>query len=309
MLPIIPSYIHCSVFIYKTMEHANEGALSGGSGFLVAIPLETNKERMQVYAVTCRHVLKGMRTPVIRLNLAPGHTTPPMETNCHRWINHPDDDDISVYPMPLGFEEDAEYDVTWAVLQDFVDPGRAATIYPGDEVFMVGRFFSHEGRGQNAPAVRFGNISMMASQPMRSAFKDEQQTFLVEHRSLPGYSGSPVFVYLNPSQPRPPNWLTPWQHSGNVHAERIGPWLLGIDWVHINNHEPLLTKDKAGDMVPVSQKHWVKSHTGMAGVIPAWRLADMLSRPEFEMARKKQDERTTQDKFTNDLRKGSRKKD
>jgi hypothetical protein len=292
MLPIIPTFIHCSVFIYKTVEQANAGSFSGGSGFLVGVPLDGNKEKTQVYVVTCRHVLKGMQNPVIRLNLFPSHKKPPVETNRLRWIDHPDLDDLAVYPLPIDFQEEPEYDVTWVSWEYLVDSSRNAVIFPGDEVFMIGRFISHEGNGQNAPAVRFGNISMMASQPMKSQFKDDQETFLVEHRSLPGYSGSPVFVYLNPSQPRPPTWLTPWQQTGDVGMDKIGPWLLGIDWVHIHNYEPVLTqRDEKSIAVP---KLWVKAHTGMAGVIPAWRLADLLTSPELKMARKKEDDCVTQ---------------
>jgi hypothetical protein len=294
VIPIPLAYIHCSVFIYKTVEHANEGASSGGSGFLVGIPLETNKEKTQVYVVTCRHVLEGMRNPVIRLNLFPGQTKPPMETNRLRWIDHPDHDDLSVYPLPIDFQEDAEYDLTWVALNEFVDFNRSTVVFPGDEVFMVGRFISHEGKQQNAPAVRFGNISMMAGQPMKSKFKDEQQTFLVEHRSLPGYSGSPVFVFLDPSQPRPPMWMVALNRAGKINIETTGPWLLGIDWVHIHNYEPVLTE--RDEKALAEPRRWVKAHTGMAGVIPAWRLHDVLTSPEMQMARNKQDERITQEK-------------
>lgn len=294
VIPIPTPYLNCAVFIYETEAHANAGTFSGGSGFFVGVPLEVNKEKTQLYVVTARHVLKDWLNPVIRLNLLSGGFKA-LPTNRARWIDHPDKDDLSVLPLPIGVEDD-EYILSCAFLKDFVDFNRSTVIFPGDEVFMVGRFFSHEGKEQNAPVVRFGNISMMASQPMQSEFKDDQQTFLVEQWSLPGYSGSPVFVFLDPSQPRPPMWMVAGNRMGKINLETTGPWLLGIDWVHIQNHAPLMEKDDLGRMVTVSPKRWVMSHTGMAGVIPSWRLADMLTSMEFQMARNKQDERITQEK-------------
>jgi hypothetical protein len=80
---------------------------------------------------------------------------------------------------------------------------------PGDEVFMVGRFVSREGKEKNTPAVRFGSLAMVP----RESFGEEQvssgEHFLVNCRSIFGYSGSPVFVFIDPTLPRPPYWFTP----------------------------------------------------------------------------------------------------
>ena len=60
---------------------------------------------------------------------------------------------------------------------------------------MVGRFVSHEGKQQNSPAVRFGNIAMMQKEKIIDERGVAQESFLVEIRSLPGYSGSAVLIY------------------------------------------------------------------------------------------------------------------
>ncbi len=290
MIPVQQAYLDCIVYIYGTKVDAEAGALCGASGFLVAVPLETNSERNKFYIVTARHVLERMPNPVVRFNRREGVAIAE-ETNRTRWIDNPDNDDFSVLPLPIGIE-DSEYRINAVFLAEFVDRGRNNAILPGDEVFMVGRFFSHEGKQKNAPAVRFGNISMMAIETMEGKYRNDQETYLVEQRSLPGYSGSPVFVLLDPSQPRPPYWIVPGNRIGKLNMERTGPWLLGIDWVHIHSYEPLLKGDTIAGAGKVGGQ-WVKAHTGMAGVIPAWRLSQMLLSDDFKAARKRDDDSVT----------------
>lgn len=155
---------------------------------------------------------------------------------------------------------------------------------------MIGRFISHEGKIKNTPNVRFGNISMMPEEPMTNKYNHPQETFLVDQRSIPGYSGSAVFVFIDPTLPRPPFWGTP------LNAYRQGwhgPWLLGLDWAHIHNYEGLLT-DKETE-APAEPKRWVRANTGMAGVIPAWRILQLLDREDLVEQRTKDDEKIKTD--------------
>lgn len=290
MIPIPPAYLNCSVYIYNTKEHAKDGSFTGGSGFLVGVPLEKNVDASQTYVVTAKHVIENMANPVLRVNLEQGGCEP-LVTNRARWKDH-ETDDLSVFPIDL---DSKTYKIRCAFISEFVNAERNAWLYPGDEVFMIGRFFSHEGKEENSPSVRFGNISMLATETMENKWGKDQQTFLVEQRSLPGYSGSPVFVFLDPSQPRPPIWIVASNRIGRVDIKRTGPWLLGIDWVHVNDYEPVLDGRNATSK-RVKPEAWVKSHTGMAGVIPAWRLAELLMDEELVVHRKSEDTRITQEK-------------
>jgi hypothetical protein len=78
---------------------------------------------------------------------------------------------------------------------------------------------------------------------------------------------------------------------------QMGPWLLGIDYCHIYDKERVFNSE-TGD--PIPNMH-VRSNTGMMGVIPAWRLADILEGPDImaivdhlkaavEQGKKKQDQ-------------------
>jgi hypothetical protein len=137
----------------------------------------------------------------------------------------------------------------------------------------VGRLVNHEGRQKNIPTARFGNISMMPEEPILHPSGIMQESFVVEARSWSGYSGSPVFAWIPGSDQRSNNlFLSPgW-----------GPWLLGVDWGHIQDWEKVYESD---EKTTVAGKWKVKVNTGMAGVVPAWRLLALLNCEQLKMQR------------------------
>jgi hypothetical protein len=152
------------------------------------------------------------------------------------------------------------------------DLGPPNNIGPGDEVFVVGRFVNVEGKQRNTPALRFGAISMLPEEAIEHSGGEEAQDFLVEARSIAGFSGSPVFVYVPPLAWRP-------NVTEVTTSYRI--WLLGVDWGHIRDEQQVwhtMTK-KSPD--------FVKGNTGMMAVCPAWTLRDLLESQELIMGRRK----------------------
>jgi len=133
----------------------------------------------------------------------------------------------------------------------------------GDDCFIVGRFINHEGKQKNRPSLRFGNIAQMPGDPLVLDDGSAQEGFLVEARSISGYSGSPVFVEIRPFA----HGARPMNSSG-----RGGPWLLGIDFCHV----PVTEKIYSRKTMKESKTNFVKGNSGMMGVIPAWRLLEMM---------------------------------
>jgi hypothetical protein len=139
-------------------------------------------------------------------------------------------------------------------------------IGPGDDVFMLGRFVTHDGGLRNQPSVRFGNISMIPAD-LQHPYLGVQESFVVEMRSISGYSGSPAFVFTT--------FL-----SGGLEGAKRRPMtesylaLLGIDWGHIDSKAPLYKDD--GSLHP--ERLHVKSSTAMSGVVPAWKIARLLEK-------------------------------
>jgi hypothetical protein len=283
------------VYFYDSKQAALDGDSSGGSGFLVAVPIEGHEGWGSLYAVTNKHVLdKGYR--FLRLNKKTGGVHP-IETVRDHWRDHEDGFDVSAYSLDVEGKP-LEY---WSIsTQDFItrDIIEDYDIRPGDEAFLVGRLITPWGQQRNVPAVRFGNISMMAD-PNELAIghnKVPQEAFFVECRSLSGFSGSPVFC----STTRVYDWDGKMpkafqgrkRYTDNAHMELLppqgtfGPWFLGIDCGHLPLWKPVYVTKSFDYPKP---KHYVEQNTGIASVLPAWHILDLLMKDEDFMRERKKD--------------------
>jgi hypothetical protein len=151
----------------------------------------------------------------------------------------------------------------------------------GAEVFLIGRFINHEGRVKNTPSARFGNISMMPGEPVYvDAHTPPQESFVVELRSMCGYSGSPVFVSGDS-----------YGFGRHVAGSAFTPdLLLGVHWGHIVEpwtvETKIVRKAKQSGLAPDEQEvDQVFANTGMNGVVPAWRLTELLNMPKIKTVR------------------------
>lgn len=205
---IADEFLQCVVYIYPDERSASEGKWAGGSGFLVHTVCNGTAQRIDgLFVVTNRHVIEEMSDPYIRVNRRDGGIEV-LRTNGNRWKHHPDDDDISA----LRFDAHSEEHQLLALNEDAFLDSSAISLYNlgiGDHVAMVGRLVEHDGKLRNIPTARFGTISMMPGETFRNAFGHEQETFLVDCQSMPGFSGSPVLLSFPSSARSPEALLTP----------------------------------------------------------------------------------------------------
>ncbi|MDP9383051.1 MAG: hypothetical protein M3Q29_23515 [Chloroflexota bacterium] len=188
-LPRIEDQIlDCVVYLYPSVEDAEAGKRVGGTGFLVGIPSKVNESRVYLYAATNSHVIREGKSPVIRLNTKEGKKAV-LELAQEDWVHHRDADDVAACPFVLA-DPDA-YGHRFIPQSQFLTEGsiRELDVGPGDNVYMVGRFVSHEGHQRNIPIVRFGNISMMPWEPIRHERGIDQ---LTGHRPAQFLAGNAV---------------------------------------------------------------------------------------------------------------------
>lgn len=253
-MPRIPDALARSVgFVYPTSEAADQGDAAGGTAFFVSV---TAGGVSSVLAVTNIHVAGGCNA--LRVNAADGegHVIEVPE-----WIFHPDGDDIavSVLDLPVDSVTSAIECADVAATQERLDELNAGV---GDEVVMLGRFIAHDGKVRNAPLARFGNIAMMPGDPVTDGRGIKVEAFLVEMRSLSGFSGSPVFVYMGPGTYRGDGRMMPF------FTETIG--LIGIDTGHKTNE--LSIRNAAGELTELK----VEQNAGIAIVAPVWKIGDAV---------------------------------
>lgn len=287
-MPRIPDeLLDCVVYLYPSEAAAEDGERLGGSGFFLGVSVGAAGQAI-VFVVTNKHVVER-GSMVVRVNTHDGRTDI-IALDHVPWIVHPDGDDIAVCPIGLNSAHYrlkflTEYSFLIKTTIDEFDVGL------GDDVFMIGRFVSHEGKQQNLPSVRFGNIAQMPVEPIVQDDGFRQECFLIEARSIPGYSGSPVFFMLPPQQKAPfeinrelpddvKKMIPETMKRAGYNPKRalplqIGPFLVGIDCCHLFNRDRIFS-DSTGK--PVSDDWHVRSNTGMMGVIPAWKLTEMIER-------------------------------
>lgn len=229
---------------------------------------------------------KGFQT--LRLTKKNGGTDTISSTR-DDWTPHPDGDDVEVMPLDID-----DYFKWWSCgVENFITHNiiDAYRIGFGDEAFLVGRLVDHAGMQRNTPIIRFGNISLMADPSEKVRFKNrDQESFLVDCRSLSGMSGSAVFVTTTQTyrgedaervvqserarlqeeseEPLPTSTATfkPVSVSGTY-----GAWLLGIDMGHIPMMKTVYEAHGETDSGLI-----VDANTGIACVLPAWCILDVL---------------------------------
>jgi hypothetical protein len=145
---------------------------------------------------------------------------------------------------------------------------------PGEEVVMLGRFLGYDGTEENKPAARFGHLAMAPTVPIDHPWGFSQESFLVECRSVSGYSGSPVFIY------RVQATLTAGLVAiGADRGKASLPRFLGIDW---GNLDRVGHNDYAIDWAEADVDASNPRRSGMLVAVPAWRLGDLLDSEDVQ---------------------------
>jgi hypothetical protein len=262
MARIPDEFLECVVYVYPSAEAARGAHAAGGTGFLITVPLAGVDYSLR-YIVTNSHVAANGRA--IRVNTHDdNHDVVPIHQA--DWIHHPAGDDLALAPIALSPDRHrykalpTSYFLTRHEMIDL-------NVGPGDDVYFMGRFIAHDGRQRNQPVVRFGTIAMMPGEPVyqkQRAF--HQESFLVEARSLSGFSGSPVMLYIPPLS----NRFIGGRHAGAPEgcAMSTTTALLGVDWGTMRLGDEALTT------------------TGIMAVVPVWKLEELLEGDEAQQTQR-----------------------
>jgi hypothetical protein len=258
-MPRIPDkFLECIVYLYPSKADAASASKVGGTGFLVGMPLEGLPLHPNfIYVVTNHHVAVNARA--VRINTQDG-ASDVIPMSLDEWIPHHKDDDLAIFPIGLPPQR---FRYTYMPFELLLTSERLAelNVGPGDDVYCMGRFVAHDGIHRNEPIVRFGTIAMMPGEPVRQKERAfDQESFLVEMRSLSGFSGSPVMLYVSTESNR--FETGDWEPNDFVRNRPSITGLMGVDWGN------LCLRDKD------------KTNTGIMGVVPVWKLTELLNQPE-----------------------------
>ncbi len=276
--------LDCVIYLYANAIDAKHGKEYGGSGFLALVESERVKGRYWGYAVTNAHVIKKGYT-VVRASVSDNQTYIANVKEKDWYCSKTDDLAVHNIDIPYQFRATSIHKNQFYNEPAFADQLRehaAASsnhIGVGDDVIMLGRFTGYDGIQQNRPVVRSGIISLMpAVEITKPDGVTKQWSYLIECKSLSGFSGSPVFVYRrNPGYP----FKGPKDENGGVFEYES--WLLGIDWGHLPVIEEIYDDTKQEEMRKTPFR--VNVNSGFAGVIPVQRLRVLLDDPKLRKDR------------------------
>lgn len=251
-MPRIPDvFLKSIVFLYPTEDSAMRGGSGGGSGFLV------DQAGSRVLLTNIHVAFGGCRYARVPL-LSGGFTS--VEIPERDWVSHVDGDDVA----GAIWKSNSKWDLRgfdWRLFAATRARLDELNVGVGDEIVMFGRFVTVGGVQINQPLARFGNIALMPGEKVMDARGVKVEAYLVELRSLSGFSGSPVFVYIAPATYRGEGKMMPF------YQESIG--LIGIDTGHISINSPVVQSDGGATGT-------VQQNSGLTIVSPVWKIADVV---------------------------------
>lgn len=270
-----PGVLQCSIFMYRTLDEAERGANYGGAGFLVGVRWEKDSRKIHTYAVTNYHVAVSGGASVVRINTKSGGSVC-VETQPTEWfwrVGH----DVAVHRIDQPNSFFGLLSATLMPISDLLitpEDIRKYNIGEGDEVASVGRFVDLTGHQKNQPMLRTGVISLMGPIPVRQARGvpwEQEPCHIVEMRSRTGFSGSPVYVYIDQLFAR----FVPTEIEIKP-FEFHGPWLFGIQAGQFPLDKENADEDAYG--------------TSMATVVPSEYLRELLMEDERVIAERREHE-------------------
>ena len=263
-MPRVPDELVTTVvYLFPSSEAAEAGERAGGTGFLMSIPF-TNSLLAHWYVVTNRHVIdSGCRT--VGFNWYDG-TRWHHEIEEADWERHELGYDVAAAWLPFNlFNEDDHFNAfdVEALLTE--ETFRDWEVGLGDEMLLVSRHLGHQGRVKNRPIVHSGMLSLSPPDLVYNKYRSlEELSFLVEARSWGGFSGSMVLGYISSRNP---------DFQRGETTDRA--FILGVLWGHISIKEPV--RDRSGE----GTGDFVEVNSGVAAVVPAWRIREVLNQQKL----------------------------
>lgn len=249
-----------------------------GTAFVVGYPIPKDEKRVIPLLVTAKHVIAGRDQVLGRFSTKEGKSTATVQYDLaglrasKDYWEHPDKGvDIAVFrtphfevtnytPLPLDLVVTKETFTTEQIAQT-------------DRVIFPSLLVNFMGLARNYPVMRNGSIALVPEEevPMRyelagSVVETKQEVILVDATSIPGASGSPVFL-----------WPGPRVKGGAFTLGGTRPILLGV----MHGFYPSLPRDLLKIETSEARQMFAEN-SGIAIVFPSWRLREILELKELQ---------------------------
>jgi hypothetical protein len=292
--PVMPKLrkgiLNAVFYLYRIDPQSGKRTGPHGTGFVWSRQMKADGSQSHFYGISNWHLTHDLGASIIRLNTRDGKSRY-LDFGPEDWHFLRGGDDLSAIDLTQAghvTDEVGHYTEHYGyVSQHTMDTDQISV---GEDVFMMGLFANHHGGERNIPAVRFGNIAMLAEKDalIEQPNGNKRPSHLVDMRSRTGFSGSPVILYRIPEndlsdipgQP-PPARLKVLTLLG-VHCGQF------YEAVEVRKSPPKFG-EKLGDPIKDGDELFIQS--GMNIVVPAWRVKELLDQEVFEVARQEREEK------------------
>jgi hypothetical protein len=250
-----------------------------GTGFIVGYPMPDKEGKVIPLVVTAKHVIGDHRLVLARFSTQEGGSTAfvqydmdAMKKSNDYW-EYPGDDGVDIVVFRSPHFEITKYtpfpvDMI-ATKKMFEDDAIRQT----DRVIFPSLLVNFLGSAKNYPVIRDGSIALIPSEKVPMKYKvgsreiiTEQEVILVDATSIPGASGSPVFL-----------WPGPRQKGNSYQMGGTKPYLLGI----MHGFYPAVPREIL-EVQTSDTKKMYSENSGVAIIFPSWKLRDIFESGAFK---------------------------
>lgn len=277
---LVPDEVRKSVVF---VCHRDENGFKlDGTAFFVGVTVEEPEILHFGYLVTAKHVIVGAKERTsdnklwLRVNDKAGGSLL-VDSDIDAWLYHPTDTSVDVAILPLILPPELDHlliPVSMSLTDEIIE---RESIGPGDEVFFTGLFVSHFGKKRNLPIIRIGNLALMPEEPIATKHFGSIEAYLVEARSIGGLSGSPAFVHLSGAR----------TVGGQTSLGVSRLFWLGL----VQGHWDSPSMTDVEDVLIEDGLEKEAINMGIAIVIPATKIMEIINQPVLSDGRKAEQRR------------------
>jgi len=277
-MDVISTLTYTVIFLFAPPQQNGMPPIPIGTGFIIQYPIPASQNRFVPLIVTAKHVLSNHTTVLARFNTKKGESTAFVEYDLSilkaqndYWEHQDQGVDISIFRTP-HFDH-TKYEAIPGNLISSRDIFKSEDVKQADRVIFPGLLVNFFGGKNNYPILKDGSIALIPQEkvPMEyrvgsATIKTTQEVILINTISIPGLSGSPVFLWPGPRLKK--NTFT---FGGQK------PYLLGIMHGFYNALPREVTKIETTE-----SKYIYQDNSGVAIVFPSWRINEILELTSFK---------------------------
>ena len=272
MQSIIHILVGAVIFLYSITQQPI------GTGFIVGYPISEDGKNVIPFIVTAKHVIGDNNKILARFSTKEGEVTAFVEydidnlkQNNDYW-EHPSDEGVDISAFRTLHFSQADYNPLPLDLIATKDIFNELEICETDRIIFPSMLINFMGLSKNYPVVRNGTIALIPKEKVPLKYKvgskeiiTKQEVILVDATSIPGASGSPIFL-----------WPGPRLKNKTYQIGGTKPHLIGI------MHGFYLAWPKEIiELETTEAKLMYQENSGIAIIFPSWKLNDIFKQEKF----------------------------